>query len=274
MTRILKWMTLALFSYVFAAVLAHPDWWHVLRGTLWPDVKLTRNALLTFVALLGTTISPYLFFWQAAQNAEQEEHRGSQSRHRRPLQRELRSSEHDVNTGMFISNLIMYFIILTAGATLHHAGITDVQTASQAATALRPLAGPLAAWLFSFGIIGTGMLGVPVLAGSAAYAVAEAAAWKRGMDETVHTASHFYSVIGLAMLIGMALAFGKANAIKLLFWSAVVNGLLAPPLIVIILVVCNNQKIMHQYKNGRALNILGGAAAVLMTGAALGVLVS
>lgn len=272
MTRIFKWMTLVLFAYVFAAVLAHPGWWHVLRGTLWPDLKLTKNAMLTLVALLGTTISPYLFFWQAAQNAEQEDHR-ERGRHRRPIQREIRSAEQDVNMGMFISNMIMYFIILTAGATLHRAGITDVQTAGQAAVALRPIAGPLASWLFSFGIIGTGMLGVPVLAGSAAYAVAEAAAWKRGMDETVHTASHFYGVIGVAMLVGMGLAFGKANAIKLLFLSAVANGLLAPPLIVIILVVCNNQKIMHKYKNGRTLNILGIAAAVIMTVAAVGMFV-
>jgi NRAMP (natural resistance-associated macrophage protein)-like metal ion transporter len=276
MTRVLKWMTLVLFAYVFAAVLAHPNWWHVLRGTFLPSITLSKNYILTFVALLGTTISPYLFFWQAAQNAEQEEHLRHRfpTRHRRALQRELRSARRDVNMGMFISNMIMYFIILTAGATLHRAGITDVQTASQAATALRPIAGPLASWLFSFGLIGTGMLGVPVLAGSAAYAVAEAASWKRGMDETIHTASHFYGVIGFSMLIGMVLAFGKANAIKLLFWSAVANGLLAPPLIVIILIVCNNQKVMHTHKNGPILNLLGGAAALLMTGAAVGLLVS
>ena len=276
MTRVLKWMTLALFAYVFAAFLAHPQWWHVVRGTVWPDLKLSKQAVLTFVALLGTTISPYLFFWQAAQSAEQEEHeerRRSKSR-ARSIGRTLIAAEHDVNMGMFISNFIMYAIILTAAATLHQHGITDVQTANQAATALRPVAGPLAAWLFAFGIIGTGMLGVPVLAGSAAYAVAEAAAWNRGMDETIETASQFYGVIGLAMLIGMLMAFGKANAIKLLFFSAVVNGILAPPLIIIILVVCNNPKIMHKYKNGRALNILGGAAAVLMTAAALGLLVS
>ena len=276
MTRILKWMTLALFAYIFAAVLAHPSWLQVLRGTLRPDVKLSKEALLTFVALLGTTISPYLFFWQAAQSAEQEEHVEQRFPHRarRALSRVLLSAEHDVNMGMFISNLIMYAIILTTAATLHRHGITDIQTANQAATALRPVAGPLASWLFSFGLIGTGMLGVPVLAGSAAYAVAEAASWNRGMDETMSTASHFYGVIGVAMLIGMILAFSKANAIKLLFFSAVVNGILAPPLIIIILIVCNNAKIMHRYKNGRALNILGGAAAVLMTAAALGLLVS
>jgi Mn2+/Fe2+ NRAMP family transporter len=176
--------------------------------------------------------------------------------------------------GMFVSNIIMYFIILTAGATLHRVGITDVQTASQAAISLRPLAGPLASWLFTFGLVGTGMLGVPVLAGSAAYAIAEAATWKNGMDETVHTASHFYGVIGFAMLVGTALALVHVNAIKLLFWSAVVNGLLAPPLIVIILFVCNNRAVMRTYKNGPLLNLLGITTAALMTAAAVGLIIS
>lgn len=270
MTQVLKWMTLALFSYVLAAFFAHPVWDDVFRGTLWPPEPLGRSHILTLVAILGTTISPYLFFWQAAQNAEQSEHLGKRvpTHPPRSMRRELRTARDDVEAGMVISNLIMYFIIITAGATLHRAGITDVQTADQAAAALRPLAGPLASWLFAFGLIGTGMLGVPVLAGSAAYAVAEAAAWKRGMDETVHTASHFYGVMGAAMLIGTVLALLRINAIKLLFWSAVLNGLLAPPLIVIILLVCNNHAIMQGHTNGRLLNLLGIIAAGLMTGAA------
>jgi Mn2+/Fe2+ NRAMP family transporter len=136
------------------------------------------------------------------------------------------------------------------------------------------VAGPLASWLFAFGLVGTGMLGVPVLAGSGAYAVAEAAAWKRGMDETIHTASHFYGVIAIAMLIGMGLAFFGANAIKLLFFSAVLNGVLAPPLIFIILIVCNNSKVMGKHKNGRGLNVLGSTAAVLMSAAAIGLLLT
>jgi NRAMP (natural resistance-associated macrophage protein)-like metal ion transporter len=274
MTRIFKWMTLALFSYVFAALLAHPSWWSVLMGTIRPHVTFSREYLLTIVAILGTTISPYLFFWQASQNAEQSEHEAPSGRHRRAVQLELKSAQQDVNMGMFVSNIIMYFIILTAGATLHKAGITNVQTAQQAATALRPLAGPLASWLFAFGLVGTGMLGVPVLAGSAAYAVAEAAAWKNGMDETVHTASHFYGVIGFAMLVGTGLALVHVNAIKLLFWSAVANGLLAPPLIVIILFVCNNTTVMRSYKNGRLSNLLGIAAAALMSAAAIGLIIS
>jgi Mn2+/Fe2+ NRAMP family transporter len=180
----------------------------------------------------------------------------------------------DVVVGMFASNLVMYFIILTAGATLHAAGLTDVQTAEQAATALRPLAGPAASLLFTLGLIGTGMLGVPVLAGSGAYAVAEAAAWRRGMDETPRTAPHFYGLIALSMAVGIALTFTRINAIRLLFWSAVVNGLFAPPLIVLVLVVCNNRRIMRAHANDWSLNLLGGLAALAMGVAAVALLAS
>src|SRR5690242_1148296 len=240
MTRVLKWLTLALFSYVLAGFLAHPDWSAVVSGTLIPRVAWSRDYLLTFVAILGTTISPYLFFWQAAQNAEHDAYWRQRliGRPQRALQRELRAATRDVNAGMFFSNAIMFFIILTAAATLHAAGVTDVETAAEAASALKPIAGAGAAALFTIGLVGTGMLGVPVLAGSAAYAVAEAAAWRAGMDEKVHTARHFYGVIAVAMIAGMLLNFSHVNPIRLLIWSAVINGLLAPPMIVIILVVC------------------------------------
>ena len=190
MTRVLKWLTLALFSYVLAAFLAHPSGIAVLAGTLVPHLTASKDYLLTLVAILGTTISPYLFFWQAAQNAEHDAFWRQRlvGRPQRAVQRELRAAARDVNAGMFFSNAIMYFIILTAAATLNRAGITDVQTAEQAATALRPLAGNAASLLFTAGLVGTGMLGVPVLAGSAAYAVAEAAAWRAGMDEKIHSA--------------------------------------------------------------------------------------
>jgi Mn2+/Fe2+ NRAMP family transporter len=275
-TKVLKWLSLVLFAYVFAGFLAQPDWGMVLRGTLVPRIAWDRDALLMLVALLGTTISPYLFFWQAAQNAEQEKHLLStlHDRPRRALPRELRSARRDVNAGMFVSNLIMYFIILTAGATLHPAGQTDIQTAEQAAAALKPIAGPAAALLFSIGLVGTGMLAIPVLAGSAAYAIAEGAAWRSGMDERPRSAKHFYGVIAVAMLLGMCLAFLRASAIKMLVWAAVINGLLAPPMIILILLVCNNERIMGRYRNGGWLNALGGLAAVLMTGAAAGLIVS
>ncbi len=269
MTRVLKWLTLALFSYVLAGFLAHPDGVKVLRGTLVPHIQWSREFLLMFVAILGTTISPYLFFWQAAQSAEQDAYWRQRliGRPQRALERELRAAGRDVNAGMFFSNAIMYFIVLTAAATLHRAGITNVATAQEAAAALRPMAGPAAALLFTAGLVGTGMLGVPVLAGSAAYAVAEAAAWRAGMDEKVHTARQFYAVIAFAMIVGMVLNFAHVNAIKLLIWSAVINGLLAPPLIAIILVVCNNREVMGAHRNSRAMNVLGGLAALMMTGA-------
>ena len=271
MTKVLKWLSLALFAYVIAAFLANPDWPRVFHSTLVPHMEFSRKYLLMFVAIMGTTISPYLFFWQAAQNAEQDQHLIGKfgERPRRAVGRELRSARRDVYTGMFVSNMIMYFIMLTAGSTLHAAGITEIQTADQAAQALRPLAGSAAALLFTAGIVGTGMLGVPVLAGSAAYAVAEAAAWRRGMDERPRSAANFYGVIVAAMVIGMALNFAKLDAIKLLLWAAVVNGLLAPPLIVIILVVCNNRRVMGNHRNGWALNVVGGLAALVMGGAAL-----
>ena len=276
MTRVLKWLTLALFSYVFAAMLSGADWVSVMWGTLLPRVEFSRDYLLTFVAIMGTTISPYLFFWQAALNAEQDQliMRRIVGRPRRAVQRELRAAARDVNAGMLFSNLIMYFIILTAGATLNRAGITNVQTAEQAATALRPIAGSGAALLFTLGLVGTGMLGVPVLAGSAAYAIAEAAAWRAGMDEKVHNARQFYGVIAVAMIVGMLLNFAHVNAIKLLIGSAVINGLLAPPLIAIVLVVCNNEKVMGVHRNRRTLNILGGLGVALMTVAALALVFS
>jgi NRAMP (natural resistance-associated macrophage protein)-like metal ion transporter len=276
MTRVLKWLTLALFSYVFAAMLSGADWVGVLRGTFIPRLTFSRDYLLTFVAIMGTTISPYLFFWQAALNAEQDQliMRRIVGRPRRAVQRELRAAARDVNAGMLFSNLIMYFIILTAGATLHRAGILNVQTAEQAAVALAPVAGKGAALLFTLGLVGTGMLGVPVLAGSAAYAIAEAAAWRAGMDEKVHNARQFYGVIVVAMVAGMLLNFAHVNAIKLLIGSAVINGLLAPPLIAIVLVVCNNEKVMGIHRNHRTLNILGGLGVAMMTLAAGALIVS
>ncbi len=270
MSHALKWLTLVLFAYVGAAALAQPHWPAVLRGTFLPHIERSGRYLLTVVAILGTTISPYLFFWQAAQ--EVENHRANNSGRSAPvhpsLRRELRAARADVLTGMLFSNVIMYFIILTAGATLHPAGHTTIQTAAEAATALRPLAGEASALLFTAGLVGTGLLGVPVLAGSAAYAVAEAAAWRRGMDEPPRRARNFYGVIAAAVLIGTALTLTGFDAIGLLFWAAVINGLLAPPLIVLILVICNDATIMGRYRNDWRLNALGLIAAIVMIGAA------
>jgi NRAMP (natural resistance-associated macrophage protein)-like metal ion transporter len=274
--RIFKWLTLVLFAYVIAAFLAKPHWGDVAKGTFLPDVRVTKDYLFTFVAILGTTISPYLFFWQAAQEVEADEALNHElgDRPRRALERELRSARTDVLAGMVVSNVVMYFIILTAGATLHAHGHTNVQTAAEAAKALEPVAGRAAALLFTLGLVGTGLLGVPVLAGSAAYAVAEAAAWRRGMDAQPHQARNFYMVIAASMLIGVALTFSPIDPISLLLWSAVVNGILAPPLIIILLIISNNPKVMGSFRNGWSLNALGGIAAVLMSGSAIALVAS
>ena len=274
MTSVLKWLTLVLFSYVIAAFLADPDWAAVARGTFRPQFQMSREYLLTFVAIMGTTISPYLFFWQAAQNVEQHAEAAEPGRPRRALERELRSAGRDVGAGMLISNLIMYFIILTTGATLHQAGMTTIDSAADAAWALEPVAGQAASLIFALGIVGTGMLGVPVLAGSAAYAVAEAGAWRRGMNRKPTQARHFYLVIVLAMVVGMGLNFAGINPMRMLFGAAVVNGVLAPPLIVIILLICNNRKIMGDKRNGWLINTGGIAAALLMGAGAITLLIS
>lgn len=274
MTSILKWLTLALFSYVVAAFLADPDWAEVAKGTLRPHLHWDREYLLTIVAIMGTTISPYLFFWQAAQNVEQHNEVAEPGRPRRAIERELRTARRDVGAGMLISNLIMYFIILTTGATLHQTGMTTIDSAADAAWALEPVAGQAASLIFALGIVGTGMLGVPVLAGSAAYAVAEAGAWRRGMNRTPTQARHFYLVIVLAMVVGMGLNFAGINPMRMLFGAAVVNGVLAPPLIVIILLICNNRKVMGDKRNGWLINTGGIAAALLMGAGAITLLIS
>ncbi len=274
MSSVLKWLTLVLFSYVVAAFLADPDWSAVASGTFRPRIEMSREYLLTFVAIMGTTISPYLFFWQAAQNVEHHNEAAEPGRPRRALERELRTAGRDVGAGMFISNLIMYFIILTTGATLHETGMTTIDSAADAAWALEPVAGQAASLIFALGIIGTGMLGVPVLAGSAAYAVAEAGDWRRGMNRKPRQARHFYIVIALAMVIGMGLNFAGINPMRMLFGAAVVNGVLAPPLIVIILLICNNRMVMGEKRNGWLINIGGIAAALIMGAGAITLLIS
>lgn len=275
LARIFKWLTLVLFAYVGAAFLSRPDWSEVLYATFTPRLSFDSNYIMTLVGILGTTISPYLFFWQAAQEVEEEKTEGKLTVNQRKgaSQTELRAARTDVITGMTVSVIVFYFIILTTGATLFAAGQRDVQTAQQAAEALRPLAGNAAYLLFAFGLIGTGFLGVPVLAGSAAYAVSEASAWRGGMDEKPRAAKKFYSVVALAMFAGMGLDYAGFNAIKMLFWSAVLNGVLAPPLIIIILFICNNPRVMGNHTNGKTLNILGAIAALVLSAAAIALLI-
>jgi NRAMP (natural resistance-associated macrophage protein)-like metal ion transporter len=269
--RIFKWLTLVLFAYVGAGLLARPNWVQALEATFLPRISFDRSYLTTLVAVLGTTISPYLFFWQAAH--EVEEQKASEKKvglRSKTVREDLRKARTDVLVGMSISNVIAYFIILTTGATLHAAGQRDIQTAREAAQALRPIAGELAEELFCLGLIGAGFLGVPILAGSAAYAVAEAGAWRRGIDKRPRIAKKFYAVIVVAMTGGMVIDYAGLNAIRMLFWAAVVNGVLAPPLIAIILLVSNNRSVMGEETNGRVLNFLGIATALVMSAAAIG----
>lgn len=269
--RIFKWLTLVLFAYVITAFLARPDWGVVLRATFVPDIQWSRDYLSVLVGILGTSISPYLFFWQSAQEVEEERSKGRVTVKQRQgaTDEELRSSRNDTVTGMFYSNFVMYFIILTTAATLHAHGLTHIETARQAAEALRPLAGDGAYWLFTFGLIGTGMLGVPVLAGSSAYAISEAMAWGASLDSKPRVAPRFYAVLAAAMALGLGLVSAGMPAVKMLFWSAIANGVLAPPLIVLIVLLTSDRRVMGDRVNPRWLRGLGWLAAAVMSVAAV-----
>ena len=274
--RVFKWLTLVLFAYVVAAFLAKPDWSAVLRSTFVPHIEWSSAYLATFVGILGTTISPYLFFWQASQEVEEERKMGRKTVGKRKgaTQEELRKSRIDVLTGMFFSNVVMYFIILTTAATLHAHGQTNIETAQQAAEALRPLTGNGAYFLFTLGLIGTGMLGVPVLAGAAAYAIAEAGAWRGTLEDRPRLAKKFYAVVAASMLLGVGLQYLGVNAVKMLFWSAVLNGVLAPPLIVLVVLLTSSKKVMGEHVNPPLLKWLGWATAAVMAVAAVAMFVT
>jgi NRAMP (natural resistance-associated macrophage protein)-like metal ion transporter len=276
MVRIFKWMTLVLFAYVITAFLARPDWSQVVRATLIPHLEWNRLYFSVLVGILGTTISPYLFFWQAAQEVEEDRERGkvTVAQRRGSTDEELRRATKDVVTGMLLSNVVMYFIILTTAATLNAHGMKDIQTARQAAEALRPLAGKGAYLLFAIGLVGTGMLGVPVLAGSCAYTIAEAARWRAAsLNKKFHVARRFYGVIAVSVLVGLALNYAGLNAVKMLFWSAVLNGILAPPLVVLVVLLTGDKKVMGKRANAPAAQVLGWICAAVMSAAALGLLV-
>ena len=271
LARIFKWMTLILFAYVISAFFAKPDWTAVLRSTFIPHIEWSGQYWATLVGIFGTTISPYLFFWQASQEVEEEIEQGqlTLAERRGATSAELRKSRDDVVTGMFFSNLIMYFIILTTAATLHAHGKTVITTAQDAAEALRPLVGQGAYWLFSLGLIGAGMLGVPVLAGSSAYAISEASGWRGSLADRPGRAPQFYVVIAVGLALGLALDYAGINEVAMLFWSAVLNGVLAPPLIVIVLLLTSNRRIMGARSNPLWLKALGWITVAVMTGASV-----
>jgi Mn2+/Fe2+ NRAMP family transporter len=273
--RLFKWLTLSLAAYILTAFVAHVDWPVALQATLVPRIEWSRGFFAVLVAIFGTTISPYLFFWQAAQEVEEERAKGRGVGRRVLEPNEIRRCNIDVVAGMFASNLVMYFVIVTTAATLHATGRTDIVTAQQAAEALRPLAGAGAFWLFALGLVGTGILAVPVLAGSCAYAISEAAAWRgRSLDRPPRQARKFYIVLIVAMGFGWGLTYTGMDAIRMLFLTAVINGVLAPPLILMILLLVRDRSVMGPRVSSPLLTVLGWATFVLMIGAAIGMLIA
>ncbi|PJE76157.1 iron transporter [Candidatus Uhrbacteria bacterium CG10_big_fil_rev_8_21_14_0_10_48_11] len=264
--RYLKYLTLFLLAYIFTGALVTSDWGQVLKAAVTPHISLSREYLLNIVALLGTTISPYLFFWQANEEVEEEVmHRTFRVRSLPKIgQKEVRSIGFDTIVGMLFSNAIMFFIILTAAATLGANGIHQVDSAAQAAEALRPLAGNFTYLLFALGIIGTGLLAIPVLAGSASYAVSETFGWRTGLYRRFRQAHGFYGIIALATVVGLLVNFLPITPFEMLYYTAVLNGVLAPPLMVVILLIANNKDIMGEYTNSFTSNLFGGIVTLVM----------
>ena len=276
--KYLKFLVLSLLAYVVTAFLVHLDWPAALRATIVPPIKMLHGGYLTMVvAVLGTTISPYLFFWQASQEAEEVQVRAQEKPLKRaPAQadRQLRRIRIDTYAGMAVSNVVAFFIMLTAAATLHAYGDTAIQTATQAASALEPLAGRFAYALFAAGIIVTGLLAVPVLAGAAAYAVGEAMHWRVGLEVKPARATKFYLTLGVATLVGLALNFVHFDPIRSLFIAAVINGLLAAPVMALIMLMTRSRTIMGDFTLPVYLQIAGWIGTVAMFAASAAFLIS
>lgn len=268
--HVLKWLTLALFAYVSVLFAIRIDWMAVAQATLWPRVEWTREAFTVVVAVFGTTISPYLFFWQSAEEVEDETLAGAGSLldHPADARAELGRIGFDTYVGMGFSNLIAFFVILTTAVTLHAAGITDIATSAQAAEALRPIAGQFAFLVFSLGIIGAGLLALPVLAGSAAYAIGELRGWPIGLERRPAEAKAFYGAIALAMGLGLAMLALPVDPIKALFWSAVLNGVIAVPLMAATMIVASSRAHLGPFVAPRALRLMGWLATAAMAAAA------
>jgi Mn2+/Fe2+ NRAMP family transporter len=272
--RYLKWLTLALFAYVGVVLSVDVPWTEVIAGIALPRMDLSGAAVTMVVAIFGTTISPYLFFWQAAQEVEDASAIAGGGRgNPASTGRQLRRIEFDTIAGMAFSNLIALAIIVSAAATLHPAGITHIETSAQAAEALRPIAGPFAFLLFCLGIVGTGMLAVPVLAGSAAYAVAETFRWKHGLDLKPHQARGFYVIVALATAGGVALDFIGIDPIRALFWAAVINGVAAVPIMAVMMLLATDPRVLGKFAARRWLKLVGGLAVATMAAAVAAMLV-
>jgi len=274
---ILKWSTLSLFAYVATVLVVHVSWADVGRAIVMPPISLGKDYIVAVVAVLGTTISPYLFFWQSSEEAEDERTTdGDEPLLVDPAQapRQLRRIKIDTYFGMAVSNVIALFIIITTAATLNAHGVTDIQTSAQAAQALKPIAGPLAFVVFAAGIIGTGLLAIPVLAGSAAYAVGEALDWPTGLGRKPREAKAFYGVVAFATLIGIGINFTSIDPIKALFWSAVINGVVAVPVMILIMLMVMKPKVMGDFTLSRPLQAMGWLSTAVMAITVIGMLIT
>nr|WP_234476933.1 divalent metal cation transporter [Paraburkholderia aspalathi] len=268
----LKWLTVSLLAYAAVLFTVHVPWSEVALRTLWPHLTLNPNAAAVIVGVFGTTISPYLFFWQASEEVEEMQANGGSAalvNDAGAAPTELRRIRWDTWTGMFYSDVTAFFIILATAVTLHVAGVTDITTAAQAASALRPLAGNFAYILFALGILGVGLIGVPVLAGSGAYALSEAMGWREGLERKVRDARGFYAIIAVSVLAALAIQYSPISPMKALFWSAVINGVVAVPLMVVILILVSRKSVMGAFTASRPLVVLGSIATLVMGVAAV-----
>lgn len=274
--KVFKWLCLVLFAYVAGGFLAKADWRAVGLNTLVPRFHISGQYLSTLVAIMGATMSPYFLFWQASQQVEEEYCLGRRTVAARQgaTRQELKDSKLDVFTGAFISKLITYFITLTTAATLFAHGHRQIETAKDAAAALNPIAGPAAYWLFALGVIGTGLLAIPTLAGSSAYAVAEALRWRASLEEKPSLAPKFYTVLAVSMLLGMSLIYLHFNVVQMLFWASIFNGILAPPSIALVVLLTSNPHVMAGRVNSKSLQVLGWISVALTAATAMALLVS
>jgi len=268
---VFKWLALSLLAYIGASVLAHPSIRDVIVGAFVPAIHFDAGYLATLVAIFGTTISPYMFFWQATQEVEEDVSAGRRFlwQRRGTTSAEIRYAAVDVNAGMLFSNVVMFAIILATAATLFEHGVHHIETAAQAAQALEPIAGRFSGELLAIGLIGTGFLSVPILTASTAYAISEAVGWKHGLDASPGRAPRFYAVLAASAIVGMQVNLMGISPIAMLFWTAVINGFLAPVLLVFIMLVSNDKKVMGERRIGPLANGLGWAATILMAAAAI-----
>jgi Mn2+/Fe2+ NRAMP family transporter len=274
--RYLKWLALVLFAYILSAILAHPNWNTIAKNAVLPHISLDKSSLLIICAILGTTITPYLFFWQTSQEIEEEIAAGQTTIKLRQGSdsSEIKKMRIDVWSGMLLSNIVMFFIVAACASVLYTRGITNISTAAQAAQALKPFAGNATYWLFAIGILGMGLLAIPVMAGSSAYAISESMGKRQGLNNKLKQGYLFYGVIIISMFVGLGLNFVGLNPIKALIYAAVLNGVVAPIIIALVILIAKNHKVMGEWKNGKLSTNIGWILTGLMTASGLAAIYS